>query len=248
MTAKRLLDKPADAVDLNDERKRAQIPVRTSAALRERLRVDAAANDRSLTEEIERRLNLSFQFEDELGGAHTAQFFRSAAVGMRQVEERTGKRWTEDTETWRAVQVLIDRHIRNWRPTPPDHQKIAEAAKAVDAAKIKYVAAGEAYGSQFPRSAEERSSAPSFNALMPNRPALSPADSDWRFPSEAKSEEERAQMEAAWALIEEAHEELKQAKQALEDAFAAHDAADEKGRDLGTAMVVALDLVAKREA
>ncbi|MEO5775037.1 MAG: hypothetical protein ABIQ32_13105 [Sphingomicrobium sp.] len=246
MTAKRLQRAQAKPIEISDERKRAQVPFRTTASIRQRLIERASANDRSLTEELERLIERGLADEDNLGGATTAHFLRGAALAIQQVEEKTGKGWTEDTETWRAVQVLMERHLKNWRPSPPDHLIIAEAARAVDVAKRKYVEAGEAYGSQFPRPEEDRTTTVA-NAFMPDRPALSYTSSPWRFPHEAKDKSERSQMDAAWAQIKLAGDNYKKAQQALEDAFAAYDAADERGRELALAMISALDLVAARE-
>lgn len=238
MTAKRLIAAPAQAFEINDERKRAQIPVRTSATLRERLKAVAAANDRSLTEEIERRLDASFTLEDALGGPRMDEFLRCVAVGIRLVEEKTGKRWTDDTETWRAAQVVVERHFNNWRPLPENHEGIAEKAEAVDAAKAKYEELVSAYrksfGNNIPLDATKMHSS---NALAPH----------WDSPPIDVGEVKISEMRAALAEMQAAHDEINEAKAALEQAFAEYDAANKRGRDLGAAMAVTMDLISARK-
>lgn len=86
------------------EGKRAPLSLRTTKVLRDRLEEIANLNGRSITQEVEFRLERSLD-QDELLTAlvgdqsHAQNLVRSLATVIRRVEGLTGKKFTNDWET-----------------------------------------------------------------------------------------------------------------------------------------------------
>ena len=84
--------------------KRSSFNTRITPHLKERLEQEAAINGRSLSEEIEFRLEQSFMFEQakfsEFGGEENYKKFRTFAGMADLVSETTGKGWDQDADTW----------------------------------------------------------------------------------------------------------------------------------------------------
>ena len=163
MTAKRLIAASDEALKTSDQRKRAQIPVRTSAELRHRLAGRAAAKDRSLTQEIEQRLEWSLDYEDRLGGAAAFDLFLGAVARIAKAEEATGKHWLDDYVTWRAAKHIIERAVIDHAPPPPNSSAILAALKASNAARERELTLWREHLDRFPTFLPPGT----WNALMP---------------------------------------------------------------------------------
>jgi hypothetical protein len=97
------------------EGKRETITTRITPGTRQKLDQAAEAADRSLSQEIELRLERSFDREDGLGGHRTAAVLRRLA---HLAEASTGdKHWLDDDGTFHAVLDLWQRELR--KMTPP---------------------------------------------------------------------------------------------------------------------------------
>lgn len=93
------------------ENKRAPLNMRTTAKLRDALAQEASKSDRSLAQEVEARLERSFQ-EDELlrvfigDQAHIQILIRAIAGSIKEVENIRGDRCVDSYETrWLAKQA-----------------------------------------------------------------------------------------------------------------------------------------------
>ena len=92
---------------VGEDRKRWILSIRTTAEGRDRLRKAADDNGRSLSEEIETRLQASFQRDDIYGGFANAAFVNLLGSLIRDAEAETSKRWRTDTATWRVARERI---------------------------------------------------------------------------------------------------------------------------------------------
>ena len=76
---------------------------RVRSGLREKLQAAAAENQRSISEEVEHKLIISFEREATaaifFGGRHNANLLRRQALAIALVEEQTRKTWVEDDHT-----------------------------------------------------------------------------------------------------------------------------------------------------
>lgn len=124
------------------ETKRSQIPVRTTPKARARLQDAAKAAGRSLTQEIEQRLERSLLEENALGGPRTASFFQAAAALIQRVEDTTKASWLDDFETWSAVHAVLPSLMEAWQPLPPNSPEAVSAAREKAQKEEKF---GQAY-------------------------------------------------------------------------------------------------------
>ena len=94
-----------------DQGKRASFTTRIRAELRGRLDREASRVGRSLSEEIEFRLELSVRDQDVLsvdyGGPHNVRLMRVIASAIAAIEARKGARWTEDPQVLQDVHAAI---------------------------------------------------------------------------------------------------------------------------------------------
>jgi len=88
---------------VGEGKKRWILSIRTTADGRERLVKAADQSGRSLSEEIETRLQHSFERDDIYGGSANAAFVSVLGSLLREIETETGKSWRRDPSTWRAV-------------------------------------------------------------------------------------------------------------------------------------------------
>lgn len=95
--------------------KRGTFTFRVTADLRARLEADAAAIGRPVSEEIERRLERTYENEDLLlsyfGSGETVRLSQAISHLCRIVEMNTGKKWTEDPVTKGHVDTAIRRFM-----------------------------------------------------------------------------------------------------------------------------------------
>jgi len=108
MAAKKRIGRPPKA---KEDRKAVNFTFRSRGQMRERLEKAAAASGRSISEEIEFRLNQSFDEERLsaafLGGNDTAKALQGIANVM-QLETAAGTPWSKDQEKVEAVRTAAD--------------------------------------------------------------------------------------------------------------------------------------------
>jgi len=75
--------------------KRYPLNMRTTKELRDKIEEAATASGRSLVQEVEVRLEKSFQEDDAYGGPHLSRVFRLLADYKALIEAKAGVRWTE---------------------------------------------------------------------------------------------------------------------------------------------------------
>lgn len=105
------------------EGKRETLTTRITPSTRRKLDQAAEAADRSLSQEIELRLERSFDREDSLGGHRTAALLRKLA---HLAEASTGdKHWLDDDAVFNAVLLLWQCELRKMAPPiskPTEHR------------------------------------------------------------------------------------------------------------------------------
>jgi hypothetical protein len=108
------------------DRKRTNFTMRVRDELRDQLRAAAAASGRSVSEEIEHRLERSFSedqaFQWALGGEHNERFMRAFTIAAWLIETRTGKKWHEDDETMHEVRFAASAIIAAIRRKLTPHE------------------------------------------------------------------------------------------------------------------------------
>lgn len=92
---------------ISEGRKRWILSMRTTNDGRERLKDASDANGRSLSEEIERRLERTFQLDDAAGGFANAAFVDLLGAVIRDVEAETGSPWRADQQTWQLMRERV---------------------------------------------------------------------------------------------------------------------------------------------
>ncbi len=188
------------------EAKRSSYNTRIRSDLKARLERDASNVGRSLSEEIEFRLENSVIFDDamerEFGSAQLQTLFRSMAATVAIIEAKTGKAWTEDWDTGAAVETGWRRVVRQYMPDFPKDMRADSETDSPGVAPNKPVTTYE----------------PAKNpGLFSNQPTvIEPSADEW-----AKYEKELAKH----AKKQQAHDE---ARQRLMGRF---DAADSLGKE-----------------
>lgn len=90
-----------------EEAKRAAVAVRTTPAIKALLVEAAEASGRSITQEIEARLEASFRSDRHLGGPAQDEFLRLAALHMDVVSERADGPWHQQWSDWDTVRSTL---------------------------------------------------------------------------------------------------------------------------------------------
>jgi len=101
-----------------DKRKRRPLNMRTTDDLRERLERAAQWAERSLAQEVELRLELSLQQEDYLRRTWGSDIFEiadSLARSLYWIEQKSGKRWSEDDDTFELFSQTTLEVLRAYR-------------------------------------------------------------------------------------------------------------------------------------
>jgi hypothetical protein len=124
--------------------KLAPLNMRTSPELRTKIEEAADANGRSLTQEVERRLITSFIFDDARGGPHIGALANMLCSAIQMIELSTGKKWTEDTDTWEAAQAATIRFLRWTRPPSPHDDALLKVGEQSTRAHETYREAARA--------------------------------------------------------------------------------------------------------
>lgn len=109
------------------ERKRNNLTFRARDQLKQDLEAIAAKNGRSLSEEIEFRLELSLDCDKALGGSEMACVVRSFGPHVLALEAKTGRRWFDDDALAKTREMFEQTLI--WygelfsEPTPPEKRR-----------------------------------------------------------------------------------------------------------------------------
>lgn len=112
MSEKKKMGRPRQ----HEEAKREPIAFRVTPTMKDEITRAAEASGRSIAQEIEGRLEMSF-FEDRvLGGRDTALLTKLIASTVKMVELETGRSWTEDRMTFEAAKVGIQRILTRHQP------------------------------------------------------------------------------------------------------------------------------------
>ena len=112
--------------------KRSSFNTRLRTEIKQQLETEAQIAGRSLSEEIEFRLERSLQQEADSGGRQLHGLLRLLVGVAEIIQERTGKSASNDWKTGLAVGHAWKRLIHDWLPKPPD-EWIAEAEWRSDA-------------------------------------------------------------------------------------------------------------------
>jgi hypothetical protein len=97
--------------------------IRLTPALRRRLDEERKKEEpsRSMTQEIETRLRLSFEEmqrrQDALGGPTNYWLALSIAAGINAIEREMGARWFEDRKVFDECGIFISEFLSHFRPT-----------------------------------------------------------------------------------------------------------------------------------
>jgi len=103
------------------EGKRYAIGLRTTKDLKDQLDAAAEASGRSLAQEVEYRLEMSFFREREIyGDPETEMLLKTLALTIRFVEAATRKRWIDDIDTAAQVVTVVERFISAIAVVPPE--------------------------------------------------------------------------------------------------------------------------------
>ena len=97
-------------------RKALMLSIRTSNELRQKLNDATEASGRTLTQEVEMRLERSFLRDEFTGGSRTTAFLDAVGALIRELEIERNTSWTSDGETWREVEGLIKKLLEERRP------------------------------------------------------------------------------------------------------------------------------------
>ncbi|WP_165937859.1 Arc family DNA-binding protein [Methylobacterium segetis] len=101
-----------------EERKRNNLTFRARDELRDRIRKCAEASGRSVSEEIEHRLELSLAQSDQMRfdlGEDVFRIARAMAGSLTHIEMWREKNWIEDDESFSVFQETTRELIRNYR-------------------------------------------------------------------------------------------------------------------------------------
>jgi len=105
------------------ERRGASMGFRPTPEIRAKLEQAAHENGRSMSQEVEARLEASFLDEEarnrEMGGKELRALFRLLGAAAEIIEARTGKNWSEDWDTGMAVFSAWQRLLVDAMPKTP---------------------------------------------------------------------------------------------------------------------------------
>lgn len=124
-------------------KKSAQLSIRISPELRAKLEAAAKEDEvgRSLSQEIEARLRLSFgepqRRVDEFGGPILYSLFHTLAAHIRGIEHNTKHRLWEDRYTFDECMVLIDMVMQRFKPA--GSRKVPKQLKETQLGKMSAV-------------------------------------------------------------------------------------------------------------
>lgn len=107
----------------------AVVTFRVTERMRDRIREVAEMHGRSVSQELERRLEDSFLADKSLGGARQAALLRDIQLAMDGASSALGKPWHSDHVGWRLVSDAVKfLFSAEEPPPPPDLDKELSAA------------------------------------------------------------------------------------------------------------------------
>lgn len=111
------------------EVKNAAVAVRTTPTIKAALKRAADEAGRSITQEIERRIEVSLSGDRVRRSVETEALLNDLAREIDQIEQARGKRWHKDLETWAAVaEAIKGGAIERARPDKPVDDEFVMAA------------------------------------------------------------------------------------------------------------------------
>src|SRR5262245_58042064 len=118
-----------------DKRRRSEIYVRMPAALEVRLKRDAKRANRSMTKEIQVRLEESYLRDEIYGGSTMASMFRKMAeIALAIEKQHKDKSLFDDFRVFILIKAIWDDIIRQSIPRPDD-DLLAEVCRGWDACR-----------------------------------------------------------------------------------------------------------------
>lgn len=116
-----------------EEAKRSAVAVRTTPAIKAALVEAAEASGRSLTQEIEARLEASFRRDRSIGGLLQDEFVRLATLYMDVVSEQADAPWFESYGNWEAVKNAVISLFNAIEPTTAAEESVTVEAERLAA-------------------------------------------------------------------------------------------------------------------
>lgn len=112
-TAKKRMGRPP----LPPDKKRGQtVGFKPTPEVRQKLQEAAAANDRSVSKEIETRLERTFGDDERFGGIATYRLMQIFGLAKQLIEDQTGKRFETDPGTYDEVTEAWVAILEKFRP------------------------------------------------------------------------------------------------------------------------------------
>lgn len=105
----------------DDEARRAAFTFRATNELKQKLTKAAEQSERSIAQEIEMRLEMSFAREADAGSATAAALADLVRLVVSRLEAKSGKTWTDDYNTYLAVEAAIGRILYLNQPQEAAH-------------------------------------------------------------------------------------------------------------------------------
>lgn len=102
------------------------LQVRIREDLRARIEAAASASGRSMNAEIADRLDSSFREDEAFTSAETKRAMLVMAKDIAEVERISGKSWTSDLATARAVGRVLADTVRRLEPPVPNYDEVTE--------------------------------------------------------------------------------------------------------------------------
>lgn len=102
-----------------DHQKRQMLTMRVTQQMRERIEAAAAKNGRSLSQEIELRLEHSFLADKEFGGDEQAELLRRISLVMDIASTGAGEAWWAKYVPWNLVRSSVEFLLRQYEPGKP---------------------------------------------------------------------------------------------------------------------------------
>ena len=122
------------------EPKSSSLNLKTTAEVRVQLEEVAAASRRSLTQEVEKRLIDSLEAKSLIPSEPTRSLLRSITTAISIIERKNGADWTENLQTFTAVEAamrrIVDRRNPGWHED--DEPRLALLRLQFDAAEREY--------------------------------------------------------------------------------------------------------------
>src|SRR5688572_27612608 len=103
----------------DEDAKRATINLRATSGTKDELAVHAKRSGRSLSQEVEHRLELSLAREREAQSESAAALVDFVRLAVSRIEAATGERWNEGPDTWQQVELVVREILELNRPPHP---------------------------------------------------------------------------------------------------------------------------------